>query len=627
MSDSSFTGATSPASLLQSGIKPREQSAPTVQIIHVSDDVRDSGASTHKGRVDRRDHNGDVHIKTDKGEITIRPPSDVPLKEGDSVEIRLPPPSDPSQTAKLNVQRRAAPQTTTQQSQHQNITNAEYIKIIETLSVPKAPLPINEPIQLTKLTPAQIKNIVPVPMQDLPLTTAQIITQPPFMGASLIDDLPDLITTAIEPPPLTSAQPMLYSLPPPTLSQFPPIEIATPLTPQSPLETIPFRNVAAQILKIPSQALITAPPSTEITPPAIPILAEAIITQITPFTPDFASQSLPILLGMNGEQSQAFTHPSLPHYAQAGEIEAQIVGLTPEREFPVLKIIAPPLNTEHFYALPIRASDISKDSILSLSGSFTPPQSDSAALNLSQTATINAVITPLPPMLFSQILPLWDTLEQINQTLQEHAPQTAQSFAAMTPNTSAPARMSGTALFFIAALRSGDMQSWLGDRAVDALKKAGKSELLSRFMRETGELRRAENANTEWRSTSFPIMNGENLHRVLLHYRKEHHERADDSPKGEGTTRFVMDLALSNMGKIQLDGLFQGSESKGIGRLDLILRTEHPFTQSMHADMRQLYKSALDETSYTGELSFQSTPEHWVKISPTSPLGNFSKNI
>jgi len=73
-----------------------------------------------------------------------------------------------------------------------------------------------------------------------------------------------------------------------------------------------------------------------------------------------------------------------------------------------------------------------------------------------------------------------------------------------------------------------------------------------------------------------------------------------------------MDLNLSNMGKVQLDGLFIGKDS----RLDLILRTQQKFSETMKMEMRQTYRDALEDISFSGELSFQDKVDQWVNITP-----------
>ena len=81
-----------------------------------------------------------------------------------------------------------------------------------------------------------------------------------------------------------------------------------------------------------------------------------------------------------------------------------------------------------------------------------------------------------------------------------------------------------------------------------------------------------------------------------------------DDDQGDKQTRFVFDLDLTRMGPVQLDGLIQGQ------RLDMIVRTEMPFSEPMRQAMRQAYSDALKDTELQGDLDFQGDTKHWVNV-------------
>ena len=62
------------------------------------------------------------------------------------------------------------------------------------------------------------------------------------------------------------------------------------------------------------------------------------------------------------------------------------------------------------------------------------------------------------------------------------------------------------------------------------------------------------------------------------------------------------------MGKVQLDGLHRND------RLDLIIRTEDPFSRSMQFQMKAAYTDALETSNLNGDLSFQNDPQNWINI-------------
>jgi hypothetical protein len=206
----------------------------------------------------------------------------------------------------------------------------------------------------------------------------------------------------------------------------------------------------------------------------------------------------------------------------------------------------------------------------------------------------------------------WPGLEDIYQTLAQSAPQAARAFASVLPAPAAPANMGAAALFFIAALRAGDIQGWVGEKALETLRRAARSGLIDRLTQEGRALQgvagREPASAQEWRSLPLPLFWEGDIHRIALHYRQERQE-GEPGKAGGSKTRFIFDLELDHMGKVQIDGLFHAA------RLDVILRTEEVFSQAAQAQMRRLYAEALKQTRITGELSFQTPqPGQWVTV-------------
>ena len=82
----------------------------------------------------------------------------------------------------------------------------------------------------------------------------------------------------------------------------------------------------------------------------------------------------------------------------------------------------------------------------------------------------------------------------------------------------------------------------------------------------------------------------------------------DERENAEAGTRFVMDLSLTRMGEVQLDGIVRGQ------RLDLIVRTQMPVSESMQEAMKKAYADALDGSNIYGELGFQGDLKQWVRV-------------
>ncbi|HEY0901074.1 MAG TPA: hypothetical protein VGD95_03015, partial [Micavibrio sp.] len=188
----------------------------------------------------------------------------------------------------------------------------------------------------------------------------------------------------------------------------------------------------------------------------------------------------------------------------------------------------------------------------------------------------------------------------------------AQNMAQILPNPAQPDKLPAAALLFIAAVKAGDINAWLGEKNVESLRRMGKAEFVARMTREFTGLQRlaAEPINAEWRGMTFPLYSEGQIDKIHLYYRHSPHGDDRDQPqaeKGKGT-RFIMDLHLSHMGAVQLDGYTRGTQ------VDLIVRTEQPFGSGARYEMTQRYIRALEAAGFEGALIFQAQREKFVNI-------------
>lgn len=233
-------------------------------------------------------------------------------------------------------------------------------------------------------------------------------------------------------------------------------------------------------------------------------------------------------------------------------------------------------------------------------------QSSSAALGGTNFQT-----NPLPYFMSPGV---WPALSESYQTLQMQAPALAQAMSNIVAQpaggANATANIMPAALFFLSAIRSGDIHGWLGDKVMDGLKRLGKGELAGRLGQEGQALGRlnAEPLSQDWRAISLPFLDQGEIHKVALYYKQG--EPDDEGGDGEKRTRFVFDMALSRMGQVQVDGLFQGK------KLDLMLRTPEDLSPNMRHTMRGMYTNALEASGLNGSLSFQNGMRHYFTPKP-----------
>lgn len=295
-----------------------------------------------------------------------------------------------------------------------------------------------------------------------------------------------------------------------------------------------------------------------------------------------------------GTQSDA--RPSL--------LTAIVTGFTPQN-MPLVSIRWPGGQMSQNFVLQYPAGNLSPGTQILLE-----PQGQPAApipgAPLPSTATGLTPLRPLWPLMSAS--PLWPALDDVYQTLLISSPQLAQMMARAMPSPSAPAQLGPAALLFIAAMRTGNLENWLGDKKIDTLLRLEKSSFLSRLSGDTANaLQSGNDANSsEWRSYPIPMLWQNEISKVMLHMRHEREAR-EDNEEGGGS-RFVMDVSLTRMGEVQLDGLVRGK------RLDLVVRTELPISHTMQDAMRKAYADALAHTDVYGDIGFQSDVKGWMKI-------------
>jgi hypothetical protein len=122
--------------------------------------------------------------------------------------------------------------------------------------------------------------------------------------------------------------------------------------------------------------------------------------------------------------------------------------------------------------------------------------------------------------------------------------------------------------------------------------------LAGRVRDEAGASRRAVGEGGDWRSYQLPFLNGAEIEPVRLFM--QYPENADGEPQlDDPVRRFLIDLDLSNIGQLQIDGLI-GDKS-----LDLILRTDDELPQNFRDELNLIYIRSLEAIGRTGQLQFR----------------------
>lgn len=178
-----------------------------------------------------------------------------------------------------------------------------------------------------------------------------------------------------------------------------------------------------------------------------------------------------------------------------------------------------------------------------------------------------------------------------------------------------PNRKLGSALtFLVSAMRGGDAHGWLGGAAVSTLQRAGLGQRVADLEREFTELQAppSEMARGEWAPFTLPMLDSTGLTPITLYLHTVNNQQQtpedEGAPAQEKARRFLLDVELSRLGHLQLDGLVRER------RFDLILRSYAPLAPDLRRDLEGSFANCLGAVGFAGGLSFQSGGRDWVEL-------------
>jgi hypothetical protein len=208
----------------------------------------------------------------------------------------------------------------------------------------------------------------------------------------------------------------------------------------------------------------------------------------------------------------------------------------------------------------------------------------------------------------------WSTLQDALETIAAGDPAVAQQIVNMVVPR-ANSQLAANILFFLSALRGGDIRSWLGDSAMRLLER-GRPDLASRLMDDFARLGRLaeEPIAGDWRAFLVPFHAGTQIDLVRFFVKQGRHGKNDDDDGTDGT-RFVLDVKLSTLGRMQFDGLLKEKHK----RFELIVRSENRLTRTMRDDIRTIFHDAAEMTRTKGGISFKTAPPDFVEIAAAAP--------
>jgi len=203
----------------------------------------------------------------------------------------------------------------------------------------------------------------------------------------------------------------------------------------------------------------------------------------------------------------------------------------------------------------------------------------------------------------------WPVLDDALRTLTDSHPTLGpQVINSILPK--ADATLAANLLLLLSAIRGGDIRNWFGDAPVRALQRI-RPDLMSRLRDDFTHLSRLadDTVSNDWRSYPVPFLNGADIEQIRLYIKRKHDDAADDVEANQGS-RFIIDLDLSRMGRLQLDGLVKTQKKQ----FDLIVRSDNPLATEIQNQIRNIFQTAMDQMGNIGGLTFQAAPANFLNI-------------
>ena len=179
-------------------------------------------------------------------------------------------------------------------------------------------------------------------------------------------------------------------------------------------------------------------------------------------------------------------------------------------------------------------------------------------------------------------------------------------------------------LFMLTALKGGNLRSWLGEEQSAALEALGrrqsgdtKGDMLSRLEAEFSGLKTLPDPVNDgvWRSVFLPIFDQGQVQPLQYFLKKQQHK--DEQGQQKDTDHFMVDVELTRMGRMQLDGLVQKLSPRHTSaplQFDLIIRTQLAWSEEIRHTIREIYRRGQEISGFRGTLTFRHGPEALVPL-------------
>ena len=223
----------------------------------------------------------------------------------------------------------------------------------------------------------------------------------------------------------------------------------------------------------------------------------------------------------------------------------------------------------------------------------------------------------------TQLMREWETLKETVQWAQSQEPLIGKVLLNNLPQVDN--KLTSGLLFFIAALKGGDVQQWLGKNLSRALEVKG-PDFLKKLKFDTAQMQQMlpEGQSQQWASANLPMVYQGELQMARLFYRRDQESSEEESQSNGASHRFIVEVGLSHLGDLQFDGFVRDGTKKRV--FDLVIRSAKPLSDVIQNGIRSRFDEALSITGYQGYLTFQQGAQHFARPLSAVPAARVDTN-
>ncbi|MBR1777518.1 MAG: hypothetical protein IJ752_02895 [Alphaproteobacteria bacterium] len=469
--------------------------------------------------------------------------------------------------------------------------------------------------QLPPLTPHQTVQIElsPAPNAPVPpISDPQISTPQPTASAqpaqSMLSPLPD-----------ASAAPMPEEMPVPQTAEPEQTAIQSAGSPQVVL-TDSLKGTPA--VNSESTAAVTA--SSPSAPSQTPVPDSPAETPSLLFNSPLSRQETPALpsIEMPTEKEAAPTDfvpavsPQTPSSSFSETLESTVLPVIKEETEPVTAAAAEKTSEKSAVQIPLKGVVfdfktgsaplvVTEVGVLALEEEIHLPHLTPVTVQITQT--IEPLFFTVPEAAEKNIFQ--SISETLNLLQQSDSPSAFEAVKNVLPQigNKLPAQILS---FISASTQNVPLASLIGEANAAAIQSLGeKGQRLFQKMEKDFAVssKKASDGRTAWKGWTVPFLSGAIVEPVSLYLQKPQEEAAPSKGTNakQNAVRFVLDLTLTRLGKLQMDGLAHRSER----RFDLIMRHQKDLPVDFDDAVRRIFTQTLSALNYTGTVKVDHTDQ------------------